>query len=47
VPANASAEVELPGSGWRAGGRSLPANGSMTRITVGSGSHDFTRSGEE
>jgi alpha-L-rhamnosidase len=47
VPANATAEVELPGNSWRAGGQSLPGDSTATRITVGSGSHDFTRSGEE
>ncbi len=43
VPANARAEVELPGIGWRDGDRSLTTDGSLTRLTVGAGHHDFTR----
>jgi len=43
VPANTSAEVELPGTGWRSGDRSLTADGALTRVTVGAGHHDFRR----
>jgi alpha-L-rhamnosidase len=43
VPSNTSAEVELPGTGWRDGDRSLTGDGARTRVTVGSGDHDFTR----
>jgi len=44
IPANTSAEVELPGAGWRAGSLSLISDAAVTRVTVGAGSHDFTRS---
>jgi len=42
VPANTVAEVELPGSGWHLGGMPIES-----RVEIGAGTHEFTKSGEE
>jgi alpha-L-rhamnosidase len=47
VPANATAEVDLPGGGWRMGGLNLTAEDGLTRCEVGAGVHLFTKSEEE
>ena len=39
-----TAEVELPGAGWRAGSLNLTSDGLVTRVTVDAGAHDFTKS---
>lgn len=41
IPANTTAEVELPGAGWRLGGEPVES-----RTEVGAGAHVFTKSGE-
>lgn len=43
VPANAVAEVELPGRGWRGLPMNASDDGAVTRLEVGAGTYRFTR----